>query len=389
MIRSFPGCPFQAPDAAVLIEINLVKHAAFAEHWCMTTPELRRKLAEEFTFQAGGCESIGSALYGELCRYGADDVATGGPVWEAMTRHAHLRFGLASPLRFLAALHRSALRGDSPTLARHYPSCGGAPGTTLREDFLAATAQHTERIGAELDWGVQTNEVVRTSALYPGLAHISRLARLPVSLREIGSSAGLNLRLDRFRYSQDGWSIGDAASAVEIIDRWGDRTPHASEATIIDRAGCDPEPIDPTTDDGALHLLGFLWPDQLDRRERTLAAIQIARRVPARVEQANAEGWLSRELTQRTKGAVTVIMHSIVWQYIDKHERARITGLIESVGATATPDAPLAWMSFEPHEPDRAHAALTLRYWDGMSPDGTPTLLAECGYHGQWVRWQA
>ncbi len=373
----------------MLIEINLVDHAAFAEHGCMTTPALQRKLAEEFTFQIGGCETIGSALYAELCRYGAEDVATGGPVWEAMTQHAHLRFGLASPLRFLAALHRSALRGDSPTLARHYPSCGGAPGTTLREDFLASTAQHTQRIGAELDWGVQTNEVVRTSALYPGLAHISSLAGLPVVLREIGSSAGLNLRLDRFRFSQEGWSIGDASSAVEIVDRWGDRTPHASGATIVDRAGCDPEPIDPTTDDGALHLLGFLWPDQLDRRARTLAAIEIARRFPARLEQANAEDWLGRELGQRAEGSVTVVMHSIVWQYIDKDERARITDLIESVGATATPDAPVAWMSFEPHEPDPAHAALRLRYWDGRSAEGAPTLLAECGYHGQWVRWLA
>ena len=82
-------------------------------------------------------------------------------------------------------------------------------------------------------------------------------------------------------------------------------------------------------------------------------------------------------------------MHSIVWQYIDRDERTRITDLIESVGATATPDTPLALMSFEPHEPDRAHAALKLRYWDGRSAVGTSTLLAECGFHGQWVRWHA
>ena len=372
-----------------LIEINLVNRTPFPEHGCMTTPELRRKLADEFSFQVGGCETIGSALYGELCRHAAEDVVSGGPVWEAMAKHAHLRFGLASPLRFLAALHRSALRGESPALARHYPSCGGTPGRTLREDFLAATAHHTERIAAELDWGVQTNEVVRTSALYPGLAHISALVGLPVSLREIGSSAGLNLRLDRFRFAQDRWSVGDPTSPVEIVDRWGDRVPGHVDAAIVDRAGCDPDPIDPTTDDGALHLLGFLWPDQLDRRGRTLAAIEIARNIPARVEQANAEGWLARELARRTEGAVTVIMHSIVWQYIDKVERARITDLIESVGATATPDTPLAWMSFEPHEPDRAHAALKLRYWDGQSTVGAPTLLAECGFHGQWVRWRA
>ena len=374
---------------ARLIEINLVDLEPFADHGCMSTAELRRKLAEEFTFQAAGCETIGSALYGELCRYGAEDVANGGPVWEAMEQHAHLRFGLASPLRFLAALHRCALRGDSPGLARHYPSCGGFPGPTLGDDFLTATAQHTKRICTELEWGVQTNEVVRTSALYPGLAHVSALAALPVSLREVGSSAGLNLRLDHFHYSQGAWSIGDSRSPVEINDRWDDRTPPPLDAAIVDRAGCDPEPIDPTTDDGALHLLGFLWPDQVDRRSRTLAAIQITREVPARIDRANAEEWLSRELAARTKGAVTVIMHSIVWQYIDKDERARITAFVETVGASATPDSPVAWMSFEPHEPNRDHAALMLRYWDGRSGDGTLALLAECGFHGQWVKWLA
>ncbi len=372
-----------------MTEINLVDRTPFADHECMTTPELRTKLSEEFAFQVGGCETIGSPLYADLCRFGAQDVESGGPVWQTMTDHAHLRFGLASPLRFLAALHRSALRGDVPDLARHYPSCGGTPGPSLRRDFLRAVVEQQPRLAAELDWGVQTNEVVRTSALYPGLAHIAKRAGRPVSLREIGASSGLNLRLDHFRYAQDGWSIGDPSSPVAILDRWGDRTPPPYEAAIVDRAGCDPEPIDPTTDDGALHLLGFLWPDQLDRRERALAAIQIARTIPARVDRANAEAWLVHELAQRSEGAVTVIMHSIVWQYIDKEERTRITELVESVGASATPDAPLAWLSFEPHQPDRAHAALLLRYWDGEAGDGTLTLLAECGFHGQWVRWHA
>ncbi len=348
---------------------------------------MRAKLAEEFAFQAAPCEDIGSPIYGALCRFAAEDVASGGAVWRATADHAHLRFGLALPLRFLAALHRSALRGDSPTLARHYPSCGGTPGPSLREDFLAATSIHRDRIASELDWGVQTNEVVRTSVLYPGLAHLAARAGLPISLREVGSSAGLNLRLDRFRYSQDSWTVGEAASRVEIIDRWGERTPRVLDAEIVDRAGCDPEPIDPTTDEGAQHLLGFLWPDQLDRRERTLAAIETARAVPARLEKAHAATWLTDELGRRSPNAVTVIMHSIVWQYIDKDERAAITSLIESVGATATPDAPLAWMTFEPHEPDRKNAALLVRYWDGAAGVGEPELLAESGFHGQWVRW--
>ena len=358
------------------------------------TPEaqpdgLQKKMAEEFRFQSAGCAEIGSKVYADLCLVCADDIERSGPVWAAMADHAHLRFGLALPLRFLAAVHRLALHGDAPQLAAHYVSCGGSPTPSLAADFLAAVDAHRRRIESELDWGVQTNEVVRTAALYPGLAHITALTGHPLSLREIGTSAGLNLRLDHFHYAQGTWSAGDPAGAVDIVDRWGEQTPSTTQVRIIDRAGCDPSPIDSTTPQGAIHLLGFLWPDQEDRRTRTLGAIETAKRVPARIEAMAAEAWLLHELASRTSGATTVIMHSIVWQYIDRDERLRITELVESVGLSATVDAPLAWLSFEPHEPHRKHAALTLRLWDGERHAGEPTHLAESGFHGQWVRWLA
>lgn len=353
-----------------------------------TATDLRPKLAEEFRFQSPACAEIGSPLYAELCIVCAEDVERSGPVWQVMRDHAHLRFGLALPLRFLAAVHRLALSGFAPALAAHYPSCGGMRGDTIAEDFLATVAAHRGEIAGELDWGVQTNEVVRTAALLPGLAHIASLTGLPLSVREIGTSAGLNLRLDHFRYGQSDWTAGDPAGVVEISDRWGDRLPPAAAVTIVDRAGCDPNPIDPTTPSGALHLLGFLWPDQQDRRTRTLGAIETAIRIPARVDASAAEAWLHRELALRTTNAATVIMHSIVWQYIDKDERARITTLIESTGANATTTEPVAWLSFEPHEPHRQHAALELRIWDGGQRQGDAVLLAECGFHGQWVRWR-
>ena len=351
------------------------------------TDGLQTKMAEQFRFQSVGCADIGSTVYADLCVVCADDIERSGPVWSAIADHAHLRFGLALPLRFLAAIHRLALNGDVPHLAAHYMSCGGSPTPSLAADFLAAVDAHRHRIASELDWGVQTNEVVRTAALYPGLAHITSLTGQPLSLREIGTSAGLNLRLDHFHFAQGTWSAGDPAGAVEIIDRWGEQIPPTTLLRITDRAGCDPSPIDSTTPAGAIHLLGFLWPDQEDRRTRTLGAIETAKRFPARIDAMAAEAWLHHELANRPGGATTVIMHSIVWQYIDRDERQRITEFVESVGRSASVDAPLAWLSFEPHEPHRKHAALSLRLWDGERHAGESTHLAECGFHGQWVRW--
>lgn len=351
--------------------------------------DLPGKMIEEFRFQATGCLEIGSPLYSDLCMVCAEDIARRGPVWRTIESDAAMRFGLALPLRFLASVHRLALRGDVPHLAAHFPSCGGVRSESLVDDFLAAVEEHRDRITRELAWGVQTNEVVRTAALYPGLAAIAALTQRPLSLREIGTSAGLNLRLDHFHYAQADWSIGDPGAAVEITDRWGKNLPPSSDAVIVDRAGCDPNPIDPTTPHGAIHLLGFLWPDQFDRRTRTIGAIETAIRHPARIDALPADVWLQRELAALTRGSTTVVMHSIVWQYIDPDERRRITALLQSAGDAADADAPLAWLSFEPQEPHRSHAALTLRLWDGGPNSGTPTVLAECGYHGQWVRWIA
>jgi hypothetical protein len=222
------------------------------QQWSEQDPQ--HKMAEEFAFQAAGCEGQGSLLYRDLMAQCAADIRAGGVVWDTVRVQAGMRFGLALPLRFVAAVHRLALTGHAPALAAHYPSCGGSPGSGLWDAFAATVATHQAQIADELTMGVQTNEVVRSAALFPGLATIAGRTGLPLSLREIGTSAGLNLRMDNFRYTQGEWVDGDPLGAVVIADRWPEGTPKSSALTIraqmiADRAGCDPDPIDPTTPD--------------------------------------------------------------------------------------------------------------------------------------------
>lgn len=360
------------------------------------------KVAAEFEYQAVPCADIGSAIYGELCLKIAESlrVPDGGPLWPALQSHAHLRFGLALPLRFLGAIHRLALSGQAPDLARHYQSCGGVPGPTLWSDFVNTVTSNTEAIVAGLDAGVQTNEVVRSSALFEALGVVARRSSLPLALREIGCSGGLNLRLDKYRYVDgDREYVSDQPNSkaptgtttiptdrtVDIVDRWQGKRPVLTPIEVTSRAGCDPAPIDPTTAEGRLLLTGFLWPDQTDRAERTKAALDLARRVDARVDKANADVWVERELDERESGACTTFFHSIVWQYIEKDERDRITATFEQAGRSTSPARPIAWISFEPREPDRECVAVILRYWDGKGHAGEPELLATAGFHGQWV----
>ena len=57
--------------------------------------------------------------------------------------------------------------------------------------------------------------------MVPALAEVARATGGPVSLLEVGCSAGLNLRLDRYRlgYGEPPRWVGDPASALPLRAR--------------------------------------------------------------------------------------------------------------------------------------------------------------------------
>jgi len=127
-----------------------------------------------------------------------------------------------------------------------------------------------------------------------------------------------------------------------------------------------------------------VWPDALDRFHRLEGALEIAARVPATVERADAAEFLGRLAPE--PGTVTVLWHSIMWQYLSPAERDGCTAAIERAGATARPEAPLARLAFEPRAipPDsRARFLVALTTW----PGGHERILAEAHPHGAPVHW--
>lgn len=85
-------------------------------------------------------------------------------------------------------------------------------------------------------------------------------------------------------------------------------------------------------------------------------------------------------------GTTTVVFHSIMWQYLPRAEKKAVAATITGLGERATPEAPVAWLTFEPHKPDPATgAALGVTLW----PGGDRRTLARCGYHGDPVAWHA
>src|SRR5262245_12306919 len=213
-------------------------------------------VVEAFRLQGAFCGKFGSPLYAELLARAAEDVERGGPVARLLDGWTGNPVPDALVLRLLGAVHRLVLDGEAPELARYYPSAGGVPESPATwQAFLRLVETRADVLRPALDRHVQTNEVRRCMALLAGFLTVAATHPLPLRILEIGSSAGLNLCWDRYRYAvtspadtraaQHVW--GDPASPVTIQSGWdGPRAIFATQAVVAARHGCDVAPLDVT-----------------------------------------------------------------------------------------------------------------------------------------------
>jgi hypothetical protein len=347
-------------------------------------PKGPSSLLEVVEAQRSGCELVGSALYAATLAVVAADLIRGGPLARPLAPVADAPFGDAVLLRLLAGLHRLVLEGRAPELAAHYPSVGGRepPGAALGPALRSVAERHAATLAADMALGVQTNEPGRSATLLGGYLAVAAERGLPIEVLEVGASAGLNLLFDRYRYLDVDQAFGPPDSPLAFERPWYGGGPDLSVAlAVADRAGCDLAPLDPTAPADRQRLRSYVWADQLGRLARLDAALEVAATGAPRVERADAVRWLEGRLGRRSSGRTTVVVHSIVLQYLAPGDRRRLVELVEAAGTDATPEAPLAWLRMEPGG-DQAELRLTT--W----PGGRSRLLATSAYHGPPVVWR-
>jgi hypothetical protein len=340
------------------------------------------------TLRAQGrfCGSSGSPMYHELLELVAKDVEAGGVFATILSGRQEAPSRDAVPLRLLGGLHRLVLDGRAPALRRWYPSTGGSWDAEAAWAEIGRTAgARMDELRAALDRPPQTNEVGRSAALIGGLMLLGAQFDLPIRLFEIGTSAGLNLRADHYRYRHPGGQWGPADAPVTIDDAWRGALPPAGAVRVVERHGYDIAPIDVTSTDGEMAALSYVWPDQSVRLERLRGAIAVARNVPAQLTRQTA-GDAVAGLTL-ADGALTVLWHSITWQYLSAEEQATVRAGVDALGGRAKASSPFAHLTLEPARDGPGSPLKFLvgaRYW----PGGEPRVLAECHPHGPPVHWQ-
>ncbi len=335
-------------------------------------------LAERMRAHAGDS----GHLYGELMRAMADDWDAGGPVrdicrgWETAPARTVVQ------LRLLAGLFRIVLTERAPDLVPYYPCLGGtAPPDQAWPAVREVLGRHVDELHTALDVAPQTNEVGRSTALLVGVFEAVRRSGLTkVRLLEPGASAGLNLLVDRFRFEGEGWAFGPVDSPLVMRDCFAG-TVEPSAFTVVERRGCDLAPVDPNRAEGALRLRSFVWPFHLERHDRLVHALALARHNPATVDRAGASAWLASQLArQPDEDVLTIVWHSITQMYWPGEESAAVDATL----AAAMRRMPLGRVAME--YAAGAAAARPLVSLGGLAPDGSPdpdpVTLGSVGDHG-------
>ena len=289
----------------------------------------------------------------------------------------------ALPLRVAGGIHALHLAGVEPALATIYRGIGADDAAII----AGAMQAHEASLLPWLEGPPQTNEAGRSANFVAAMLWLVEQGLPPCfQCLEIGSSAGINLMLDRYRYDLGGVSVGPEKPVMEFAPEWRGAPPPQREIAIVATKGCDVAPVDLTDPAQALRLKAYIWPEHTVRFERIEAAIRAAGELKPDLVQMNAADFVEAELASpQEDGTVRLLMHSIVWQYVPEHQQARVNAAMEAAGARATPERPLAWVSVEADRTVHRHM-LKVRYWPGGADE---VQLAWSHPHGADIDWIA
>ncbi len=177
------------------------------------------------------------------------------------------------PLHSAGALHALHLTGRNPALGPIYAGEPADDVSILREAVL----REGEGLLPWLDGPPQTNEAGRSSNFMAAMLWLAGRG-LPAHFDclEIGSSAGINLMIDRYRYDLGGVVCGSDSAVMALKPEWRGPPPAAAPISFASLKGCDVAPVDLTDPAQAMRLRAYIWPEHKIRFARMDGAIGAA-----------------------------------------------------------------------------------------------------------------
>lgn len=282
------------------------------------------------------------------------------------------------PNILFAGVQYLMMRGEGPELARHFPNFESfdpeASGLVPRfREFVIRHEEELVEIGRTRY--TQTNECRRCVALLPA---IWMLGAVRCHLVDLGTSAGLNLALDRFRYRWNGTEWGPESPVLLETENRG-REIDFHDLEILSRTGLDLNPIDATDPDARLWLEALIWPEHEQRRRRLQAALRLAATVELDLIPGDALETLGPVLEGLPRGEPAVVMHSFALNQFTPEQRMRVSEVIDD----ARSRRPVGRVSFEALGAHAGSSVVRIDDGSGMAE------VARAHHHGEWVEFYA
>ncbi|MGI9648161.1 MAG: DUF2332 domain-containing protein [Acidimicrobiia bacterium] len=335
---------------------------------------LRTETADHF---AAFSEAIGDEvpLYSRISELIVDDP-------ELLELAGRARAGQPPPNMLFAAVQY--LLGTDDPLAPWYPALSGPdvpvddPYPLFRDFCFDRRSELVDLISTRR---TQTNEAARCIALLPALAHAYGLVDQPLSLFEIGSSAGLLLAFDRYRYDFAGrsWGLPESPVHLEAEVRGSEPPLPPRPLPISRRLGIDLHPVD-LTDDSQVRWLGALvWPGHEERRQRLRAAVDLVASDPPSLVAGDALDVLPAEIAAVGRDEVPVVFHSFALIQWTPEARAELDDLLQRAGRRVI-RIWLEWFGYRRSLP-------IIRVVDYRPGSVTGETLGRFHHHGRWLEW--
>jgi hypothetical protein len=338
---------------------------------------------EAFRIQQFYCANMDAPIYARLCGAIADGLTRDSRIGARVLDWPGEPTRDALPLRFIGGLHALVQAGADERLAAIFRGEVTDP-ETMAADLNNVLVAHDNTLLPWLDGPPQTNEPGRSGALITGLLEIARRHGPKIELLEIGSSAGLNLLINRYAFDLGGLKVGPVESPVTITPGWTGERPANVPIEFVSVRGCDVQPLDATDPAVEARLSAYVWAETPLRAERLKRSIAMQRDHAVDLVKADAADWIEARLAEPQAAGVTrVLMHSVVWQYLPETVAERMRVAMNAAGERATAERPLGWVMMEP---DRAfaHQVVRVKSWPGHAEW---RMIATAHAHGTWVKY--
>ncbi len=249
--------------------------------------------------------------------------------------------GQPAPNLLFGAVHYLLLKGNEHSLRSYYPSITNPPedmdNKTFR-GFKDFCNKYRDEITSILETKkVQTNEVRRCGYLYPIFSWIYNETEKPLSLIEIGTSAGLQLLWDHYSYSYGtAETFGTKGAHLHITSEVrGDHFPNllSESPPIASKIGIDLTISDLSNPEDYLWLKALIWPEHQERLELFHNAAACLKEHPVKLVEGDGVRLLPDVVQTIPEDSVICIFHTHVANQIPAESKVELLEKIAEIGS--------------------------------------------------------